>query len=345
MRIALCVMMCVLCGILPVWVGPVWADEDPRRVDVNPRIPQGVISLGKDPTSYVVVVDKTKAHLEVYTTVSGVITKVAFMPAATGEVLGQKQTQGDRKTPEGIYWPVRFWSREDIKAEYGQEVLFQYGVGAVALDYPNHMDRVFNRTGGGIWVHATDEESRLASKYDTRGCVVLSNTDYEGIRQFLELNQTPILIFKEVQYDDGRQTKAIKFKYQDFIRRWQETWVKKDLDRYVSFYHTDDFQSQGMNSQAWREYKNDIFKKYADIHVDIDFEDMKILEHDEYAYVQFKQRFWSDQFSDYGIKRLQLRKWPPSIVSEQFFAINDPQVNVKVAETTQAARQARVRKD
>ncbi|HDR04025.1 MAG TPA: hypothetical protein ENN84_02090, partial [Candidatus Marinimicrobia bacterium] len=66
----------------------------------------------------------------------------------TGRVSGNKQREGDLKTPEGVYRIIRQLGDEKLPPKYGPR--------AYILDYPNFVDRFFGRTGSNIWIHGRD---------------------------------------------------------------------------------------------------------------------------------------------------------------------------------------------
>ena len=63
-----------------------------------------------------------------------------------GRVEGDKQKEGDLKTPEGVYFITQVITQ---KLDY-----MEYGPSAVALNYPNPADRLRKKTGSGIWLHS-----------------------------------------------------------------------------------------------------------------------------------------------------------------------------------------------
>ena len=46
----------------------------------------------------------------------------------------------------------------------------------------------------GIWLHSTNDETRIDKGLDSRGCVVAANNDLKEIAQFVELDKTNIVI-------------------------------------------------------------------------------------------------------------------------------------------------------
>ena len=104
-------------------------------------IPQGIVSLGDHPYASVVIVDKSKNTLEVYTRHQGEIRRELQISTLVGKKPGPKQTEGDHRTPEGIYFLTDFIAQKQLFEQYGKQVAAQYGNGAFVMDYPNPVDR------------------------------------------------------------------------------------------------------------------------------------------------------------------------------------------------------------
>ncbi len=164
-------------------------------------MPAAIIKLADN--SSAILVDKGRARLYVYDGKEGL--KESYN-VISGKKKGDKEVRGDEKTPEGVYFFV------DVID--GQELPSKYGVLAVTIDYPNPLDVAKGKTGFGIWLHATDDPSRLERPRDSRGCVVASNEDVLGIAEDIELGRTPVVIAEELDFIDGdeasRRSERIK---------------------------------------------------------------------------------------------------------------------------------------
>ena len=87
---------------------------------------------------------------------------------ALGRVKGDKQQEGDLKTPEGIYFTLPHITKESLLQS-------KYGDLAVPTNYPNLYDRYLDKTGYGIWIHGAGDDKRMLEKYTTEGCVIFHN--------------------------------------------------------------------------------------------------------------------------------------------------------------------------
>lgn len=99
-----------------------------------------------------------------------------------GRVEGDKQKEGDLKTPEGVYFITRKITQKLDFMEYGPH--------AVSLNYPNPADRLRGKTGSGIWLHS---KGQPIDGLTTRGCLAI---DQHEIREIVHLLKpgTPVIV-------------------------------------------------------------------------------------------------------------------------------------------------------
>ena len=261
----------------------------PTAVPGAPSVPV-VSSL--EPGSFYLVMVKNKSELTARSFADGKILKT--YRAISGATPGDKVREGDRRTPEGIYFVEREVPKHRLQKLHGP-VGYQ-------LNYPNAVDHIFHRTGSGIWIHGVDNEARLERRFDTRGCVVLGNTYVVELGKLLSMRQTPIVIVDDekpgvdvigVQPDTGPIGNR--------IRAWIAAWSSKDAEAYLKFYHPD-FHGRGMNYRQWVRYKTTLAKFYTEISVRI--RNLKILSHGKYSVAVFEQAYRSDKKQFFTLKRL-----------------------------------------
>src|SRR5262249_35088386 len=130
--------------------------------------------------------------------------------------------------------------------------------------FPNTYDQLAGRTGSGVMLHATNEPKRLEKEFDSLGCVVVKNEEIEEIKSSIKLGLTPILIFPELtpEYLKPGQDQALV----SFFKSWIQSWETKNLDDYISHYHSD-FSAQGKDKAAWKAFKASLNKRYASIEI------------------------------------------------------------------------------
>ncbi len=130
---------------------------------------------------------------------------VKSVRVTTGKKRGDKLVEDDLKTPEGVYFLTEFLEDEELPAKYGAR--------AIVLDYPNPVDKFQGKTGYGIWVHGTDDPPRLERPYDSRGCVVMLNSDVLDLSDMITLNSTPVVIVEKLEFapreEAGRELERI----------------------------------------------------------------------------------------------------------------------------------------
>lgn len=134
-----------------------------------------------------VVVDLAGSRLYLFRNQNGQLVKVFDTYVSKGRKGIGKQREGDQRTPVGIYRIVDWIPDEKLPP--------LYGVGALPLDYPNPWDRLYGRTGSGIWLHGAPPDTWTRPPLSSRGCVVMSNQGVTALRQRFQLPfGTPVLL-------------------------------------------------------------------------------------------------------------------------------------------------------
>ncbi len=144
-----------------------------------------------------IVASKKDGFIKVIENKNNVLTMLFEETASFGLMSGTKQKQGDHKTPTGIYFGIKFMNIDELPDE-------TYGPMAVILNYPNPIDIKAGKTGSGIWIHGTDEQTRLGPKTSTRGCIIMQNDKLLKLIKLIKLKKTPIIIA------DSKDTVRIK---------------------------------------------------------------------------------------------------------------------------------------
>jgi murein L,D-transpeptidase YafK len=227
-----------------------------------------------------IIVDKKTNTLLVTEYENGEYRILKKYHATLGQVKGDKEDEGDLKTPEGIY---TFKSRQTpptLQPKFGSMAFY--------MNFPNTYDELAGRTGSGVMLHATNDPERLTKNYDSQGCVVVRDDEIKEIYPHIRLGLTPILIFPELtdEYMHPGKDEALK----TFFESWVKSWETKDLDDYISHYHTD-FSANGMNRDHWKAYKASLNKRYASI--EIGPEDVLYYRHPKYSMITFTQNYRS----------------------------------------------------
>lgn len=141
-------------------------------------------SLGCNDSEYLILIDKSRNQLYLgqYKESSNSVRIRKRYGCSTGRREGDKQYEGDCRTPVGNYQIT------DIMEYIPQE----YGPKAFALDYPNADDKSHGRTGSGIWIHGSNRYQG-----PTKGCVRLYNGDLIELGSYVQ-EGTKVIIREEI---------------------------------------------------------------------------------------------------------------------------------------------------
>lgn len=230
-------------------------------------------------TELVIVVDKKafQTHMANYN--DGRLDIVKTFRTTLGQAQGDKNYEGDLKTPEGIYEFLFRTQAPALKPKFGPR--------AVYVSYPNAMDKTGSKTGFDILIHGTDDPSRLEKQYDSLGCVVLDNDNVKIIYDAVKMKDTKVIITKD--FSQLQNTPRLP-RAKAFFEGWIKAWSTKDLAKYVDSY-ADEFRMEGMNKVAFAKYKEALNKKYETITVTA--ENVRYYFHEKYDLITFTQTYTS----------------------------------------------------
>lgn len=268
-------------------------------------LPSAIYQLDQRFTHHVIVVEKSTHTLYLYQYAEPFPKLLKKYQIATGKIIGNKQVQGDHKTPEGVYFFQNFHSAQELISRYGETGLI-YGAGAFTTNYPNVIDRMNGKTGGGIWLHSTDDDKRVSKGLDSRGCVVAVDADLKDISQYIDLQNTPIVIVQDLAFLSEETWKTNKEDLMTVVKNWSTAWVNKDFETYINSYSPNEFTSSKGNFYAYRRYKRAVFAR-NDSPV-IKFRNISALTYKNYAVVTIEQDYTSEVINDIGKKTLYLKK-------------------------------------
>jgi murein L,D-transpeptidase YafK len=288
----LCLM--ILAGILVV-VPSAQATKSTKDA-VTEKVPNALIDPGEEGSPHILVVEKSSQTIHLYQYEDGKYRLAKSMACSTGENVGDKAIEGDKKTPEGFY----IFNKKSLEHELAPI----YGILAYPMDYPNFWDRKLGKKGGGIWMHGTNKD---LVPLDSNGCVELQNIDIMNLEGLLRLYDTPIVVYHDIEYARPDQLKAEAAKIKAFIESWRKAWVNKDFQAYKSKYSKNFVNSDNRSYQAWMDHKHRLNEVYKEIHVDI--KNLRIFRHQGLIVALFDQYYRGDgHFKSDGQKRLYLRE-------------------------------------
>ncbi len=267
------------------------------------RLPRPLLALGAR-SEMAIVVDKRVHRLYVYRTEPGAVMPrlVQDFYVSTGKLDGNKQSSGDLRTPEGVYFVTGHIP--------GEKLPEKYGIGAFPLDYPNALDRRQGKTGYGIWLHGTDDLYYSRPPLDSEGCVVLPNIDLRAVSAYLEPG-TPVVIADGVEWLEQEQWLRLRNELLKAVETWRADWEGRDVERYLGHYATD-FWSGASDLGRWSRHKRAVFqgKSFQQVRL----EELSVFAYPsdatgrELALVRFRQDYRSNNFNSRMAKQLYLVK-------------------------------------
>lgn len=287
-------------------------------------LPSTIYQLDSRFTHHILVVEKSTHSLYLYENENQDPKLLKKFTIMTGKFAGDKKVQGDKKTPEGVYFFQKFHSSDELVSKYGDYGKI-YGAGAFTTNYPNEMDRRAGKTGGGIWLHSSDDDKRVSLGLDSRGCVVAIDKDLKDISQYIDLANTPIIIVQDLHFQSKDNWNKNRKEIRATIAKWMSSWKNKDLKNYIDTYSKDEFMHPRKGRyNAFRNYKKRVFSR-NDSPV-IDFSDISILQNGDYVVVTMVQDYSSPFIKDIGKKTLYLKKnenYQWKIVSEEWSKLKE----------------------
>lgn len=267
--------------------------------------PSHLLSMDSYFSHHVVVAEKSTHKLYLFQNDEGKPKLIKTYQMATGKKAGDKIFQGDHRTPEGVYYLTEFLTHQDLITRHGKQGEI-YGVGAFVLNYPNPIDSRAGKTGGGIWLHSTNDETRIEKGLDSRGCIVTANSDLMDVSKYIELNRTPVIVVHEVTYLTATAWSAKREKIIKRINTWITSWESEKFDEYINSYH-DDFSDPAKGSLSqFKSYKRAVFAQPGQPEVRLS--DMSLLLAGDYVMATFKQSYKSNTIEDLGRKTLYLKQ-------------------------------------
>ena len=211
-------------------------------------VPRYLLQMQPD-QKHAIVIDTQKARLYLYQNDNGRPRFVADYYVSHGKLGSDKRSEGDKKTPTGVYHVT-----DSLPAKKLGDL---YGTGAFPINDPNEWDRRQGRKGHGIWLHGTPSDTFSRPPKASDGCVVLSNTDLDALSKNLQIGLTPVIISNSVEwlsFDDWQSERSALNKK---IEEWRADWESRDVERYLKHY-SPKFQSKEANFEQFASQKRKV---------------------------------------------------------------------------------------
>ncbi len=193
---------------------------------------------------HAIAVDTSRARLYLFENNAHGLRLVADYYVSVGKSGAGKVSEGDMRTPLGIYHVTSQLERSRLQDFYG--------AGALPINYPNPHDLRRGKTGSGIWLHGTPPQQYARAPRASDGCVVLANPDLEHLLRTVAIRATPVVIGHGLQWvpAGGPQPPEVRA-FTDALAGWRAARSGTDLARLQAFYTPDmSFGGKGGNDSA-----------------------------------------------------------------------------------------------
>ncbi|MEK6750519.1 MAG: L,D-transpeptidase family protein [Pseudomonadota bacterium] len=262
-------------------------------------VPAVLVELPPDiPTA--LVVDAASSRLYVFENRQGTPVLVGDYYVSIGKNGFQKQVEGDKKTPLGVYYVTAHLAAETLPP--------YYGIGAFPLNYPNEWDRHLGKTGSGIWLHGNPLNSYSRPPQASDGCVTLSNLDFKVLQAYIHVEKTPVIITQHMHWVTREELTTRRAELHQQLELWVHDWTSRDTDRYLAHY-APDFFSPDKDFQQWQTFKRAVNAQKSFIEVSYEHVGMLLYPaQDTLMMVEFEQSYRSDNLSSHASKRQWWRK-------------------------------------
>jgi len=251
-----------------------------------------------NPTN-IIVCYKNKRIVDVYNFNNQLKLKHKFDNILIGKNQGDKWSEGDGKTPIGVY-TLKYKLKDEQLSDF-------YGPLAYPTNYPNLYDSYLGKSGHGIWIHGFPKDNPHR-KFDTKGCIALPNKELIKFSNLISDNKNSILII-DTQNLPTTDKQTISIILRDLFK-WRFAWKYNDLDTYLSFYDKENFKKSNKYSfKTFKRMKKTIFNRQKD--KIIKFKNIQIIPYpskDKNIYkVSFFEIFKAKGYSFQGNKTLYLK--------------------------------------
>jgi murein L,D-transpeptidase YafK len=268
-----------------------------RYLDEPPpdSLPKQILQLAPS-QKYALLADASRARLYVFENAGGEPRLVRDFYLSVGRNGVDKRSEGDKKTPVGVY---------SISAELPRKQLTAfYGAGAFPLNYPNEWDLIQGRSGHGIWLHGVPPDTYSRPPKASDGCLVVTNPDYTELARFLRGGNTPIVITDRAEWLPRAAWSAHRQGLLDKLDAWKNDWQNLDVERFLSHYAASFLTREG---KGWTEAKRRNIAQKSWIRIGLT--DLSLFQPDDDLVLgNFTQAYDSDKLRDITNKRVYLRK-------------------------------------
>ena len=222
-------------------------EESQRRIRaLKDRPPPGTVPSQflavSQRSKHAIAVDASQSRLYLFENTPAGLRLVSDYYISVGKAGTAKTTEGDQRTPLGVYYITSNLDRKSLKDFYGS--------GALPINYPNILDAKRGKTGRGIWLHGTPPNQFSRAPQATDGCVVLANPDLDHLIRTVEIQSTPVVIATQLRWVAPQSIRTEGDPFKDTLQAWRNAKTSGDLNQILSFY-TPDFAANGKTLAQW----------------------------------------------------------------------------------------------
>lgn len=259
------------------------------------KVPEMLVQIERN-QKHVLVVDASQSRLFLFENQNNKPVLVDDFYASIGKNGTGKLEEGDKKTPVGVYFVSRYLEPSTLPDFYGH--------GAFPINYPNGWDRHMGRTGYGIWLHGNPLGTFSRPPQDSDGCVTVTNEDLDYLKSFIDVQKTPFIIAKQVEWRDSTEIQNSQQRFKQLLDQWVDDWESGNVEKYLSHYSRS-FDAEGKDYKKWTSYKRAVNSNKSFINVEL--ENISIFQYpgdDKVLVVTFEQDYKSDTHRSKTRKRL-----------------------------------------
>lgn len=243
---------------------------------------------------YAIVVDLSLSRLYLFENINQSPQLVDDFFVSMGRSGPGKNSEGDLKTPLGVYFIQSYLSPNQLADKYG--------AGAYPINYPNAWDKLNGRTGHGIWLHGTRSGTYNRPLLASEGCMVLPNDDLLSVGEHINLKNTPLLVGKNIQWISRSQRQLYGAEINRIQMAWKNDWQSLNVEKYLSHYSLR-FNNGRKDFSHWSEHKRRVSKNKTFVEVELSNVSLLMHPNEDVMVATFLQFYKSDNFSSKTWKR------------------------------------------
>jgi len=231
--------------------------DELRALPAPGLVPRPLLKLAAEVRN-ALVVDLARGRAYLVENRSDGLRVVRNLYAGIGRSGFGKRSEGDLRTPIGVY-RIKGWMADE-------QLPSLYGAGALPLNYPNTWDRALGRTGSGIWLHGVPHQTYVRAPRSSEGCVTFANSDLLALKSLVGIGSTPVILADSLDWVPAASLEQDREQLLAAIEGWRNRWSALDTFAYLNYYADDFLSEDGLNRSAFRDrrYRLDEGREPAD---------------------------------------------------------------------------------